>query len=136
MIEYKELEYDEEAILTLYECNGWTAYTSKKAFLLNGIQNSLDTIGAYQNGVLIGLIRIIGDKYTIIYIQDILILPNFQNQGIGTKLINQIVDKYSHVRQIVLMTDESKEQINFYEKNGFVKMVNQKVTGFVYKKGL
>lgn len=134
MITYKNLVYDEEAILSLYLKNGWTAYTTNKELLFNGIQNSLDTLGAYKSSILIGLIRIVGDNNTIIYIQDILVHPDFQHQGIGTELIKMIIEKHSHVRQIVLMTDQSQKQIGFYEKNGFVKMKNQNITGFVYKK--
>jgi ribosomal protein S18 acetylase RimI-like enzyme len=134
MITYQELIYDEKAILSLYLKNGWTAYTSNKELLFKGIKHSLYTLGAYQNNTLIGLIRVIGDKNTIVYIQDILVEPKCQHQGIGTILINSIVERYAHVRQIVLMTDQSKLQTDFYERNGFVSMRNQQVQGYVYKK--
>lgn len=63
------------------------------------IDNSLSVITAWENNKLIGLIRVIGDGYTIVYIQDILVHPNFQNKNIGTQLMTRILNKYKDVRQ-------------------------------------
>ena len=45
-----------------------------KIKLKNAINNSLKVLTAWDDEKLVGLIRVIGDGYTIIYIQDILIL--------------------------------------------------------------
>ena len=63
------------------------------------IDNSLSVITAWENNKLIGLIRVIGDGYTVVYIQDILVHPNFQNKNIGTQLMTRILNKYKDVRQ-------------------------------------
>lgn len=60
----------------------------------------------------------VGDNYTIIYIQDILVLQKYQGQGIGSKLLRLVLEKYKSIRQIVLMTDNTKNTVNFYRKNG------------------
>ena len=133
-ITYKELVYDEVAIMNLYLENEWYAYIKNKEKLLRGINNSLDLIGAYDDGLLVGLIRTVGDKETIIYIQDILILPNYHRLGIGTELMRQVIKKYDTVRQIVLMTDDRSEQKLFYESLGFVKYQDNKLVGFKLKK--
>ncbi len=134
MIVYKELIYDEEAILNLYLDNEWTAYTNKKEVLFAGIKNSLDLIGAYDNDILVGLIRTVGDLQTIIYIQDILVLKSYHRKKIGTKLMQIIIDKYPHVRQICLMTGQSNEQKLFYESLGFISYNDGEVVGFMIKK--
>ncbi len=69
--EYPEIRMDE--ILDLYDSVGWTAYTSDPATLEAGLQHSLLTLGAYEGTDLVGLIRVVGDGQTIVYIQDILV---------------------------------------------------------------
>ncbi|WP_431768822.1 hypothetical protein [Senegalia massiliensis] len=38
----------------------------------------------------------------------------------GTNLLNQILDKYKHVRQKVLLTNDSEETRGFYIANKFI----------------
>ena len=85
---------------------------------MRGIANSLDVISAWDEEKLVGLIRTIGDKETIIYIQDILVLKEYKRQGIGRHLMEQILEKYQDVRQIILLTDSEPEQKYFYESIG------------------
>ncbi len=133
-IKYKELLFNEESILALYLDNEWTNYTNNKGLLLEGIKNSLYSYGAYNNDLLIGLVRVVGDSNTIIYIQDILILKEYQNKGIGSILIKHIIYKYKSVRQIVLSTDNSLPQKAFYEKNGFQNYNDLNLVAFILKK--
>ncbi|XMB72046.1 GNAT family N-acetyltransferase [Mycoplasmatota bacterium WC30] len=134
MIEYMKLIYNEDAIIDLYLINEWYAYTNSKEVLLKGIKNSLDVYGAYDKDKLVGLIRTVGDRETIIYIQDILINQDYQRKGIGTKLINIIIDKYQHVRQIVLVTDQTQKQIEFYKSVGFIAIHENGGVAFKFKK--
>lgn len=86
---------------------------------------------AWDNPKLVGLIRIVGDSHTIIYIQDILVLKEYQSQGIGSKLLRLILEKYKSIHQIVLMTDNTKETISFYKKNGMVDTAEYNGVSFV-----
>ena len=86
---------------------------------------------AWDNPKLVGLIRIVGDSHTIIYIQDILVLKEYQGQGIGSKLLRLILEKYKSIHQIVLMTDNTKETISFYKKNGMVDTAEYNGVSFV-----
>lgn len=103
----------------LYNDVEWYAYTENLAVLQQALLQSLDVISAWDGDELIGLVRIVGDGLTIIYVQDILILNAYQNQGIATKLMDQILNNYKHVRQKVLLTEEAPDVRHFYEKNGF-----------------
>lgn len=108
-----------EQLERLYNDVGWYAYTQNIEILQKSIEQSLEVVSAWSDEELIGLIRIVGDGLTIIYIQDILILNAYQNQGIATQLMQQILNKYKDVRQKVLLTEEAPDVRHFYEKNGF-----------------
>lgn len=120
-----------EQIMNLYEDVEWYAYTKDRTRLKNAIDNSLKVITAWDNDKLVGLIRIVGDNHTIIYIQDILVLEEYQGQGIGSNLLNLTLEKYKSIRQIVLMTDNTKETISFYKKNGMVDTADYNGVAFV-----
>lgn len=108
-----------EDILFLYNDVGWTSYAKDRDVLMKSIENSLKVISVWDENLLVGLIRIVGDGYSIIYIQDILVLQKYQNKGVGKRLIESILDKYKNVRQKVLLTDKENKTISFYKKEGF-----------------
>ncbi|QTD43466.1 GNAT family N-acetyltransferase [Sporosarcina sp. Te-1] len=103
----------------LYNDVEWYAYTKDIAVLQQALLQSLDVISAWDGDELVGLIRIVGDGLTIIYIQDILVLNAYQNQGIATQLMQKALNKYKDVRQKVLLTEEAPDVRHFYEKNSF-----------------
>lgn len=111
-----------DQLIDLYNDVEWSSYTEDKMKLKNAIDNSLKVITAWDNERLVGLIRVVGDGCTIIYIQDILILKDYQGQGIGSHLLKLTLERYKDIRQILLMTDETEETINFYQKNGMKKI--------------
>ena len=106
-------------ILYLYNDVGWSSYTKNIDSLIKSIKNSLKVISVWDKDLLVGLIRVVGDGHSIIYIQDILILQKYQNGGIGKRLIEIILDKYKNDRQKVLLTDKEEKNILFYKKVGF-----------------
>ena len=110
---------DKEDLEKLYNDVQWFAYTIDLELLQQALLQSLEVISVWNGERLVGLIRVIGDGLTIIYIQDILVLNSYQNQGIATHLLQEVLKKYKDVRQKVLLTEEAPEVRNFYEKNGF-----------------
>ena len=108
-----------EQLERLYNDVEWYAYTEDLEGLQQALEQSLEVISVWNDEELVGLIRVVGDGLTIIYIQDILVLNSYQNQGIATQLIQQILNKYKNVRQKVLLTEEAPDVRCFYEKNGF-----------------
>ena len=109
-----------EKLERLYNDVQWYAYTQDLELLTHAISHSLDIISAWNGDKLVGLIRIVGDGLTIIYIQDVLVLNEYQNQGVGTQLMQQVLNKYKKVRQKVLLTEEAPDVRHFYEGNGFI----------------
>ncbi|MBR0356823.1 MAG: GNAT family N-acetyltransferase [Clostridia bacterium] len=111
--------YDETQILSLYESVGWTAYTDRPHVLRKGIENSLLCLAAFEGDRLIGLIRAVGDGQTVVLIQDILVHPGYQRQGVGTRLMKCVLERFKDVRQVQLLTDDTPKTISFYESLGF-----------------
>ena len=126
--EYKT--YDETEILGLYASVGWTAYTEQPESLRRGFEASLLVLAAYEDGALVGLIRVVGDGQTIVFVQDILVHPSCQRRGIGTALLKEVLKRYSHVRQIELTTDDTPKTRAFYESVGFRTMASLGCCGF------
>lgn len=120
MINYKEnVQVEKEDLEKLYSSVGWIAYTNNLDVLDKAMNNSLNVITAWDNEKLVGLIRVVGDNHTIIYIQDILVNPSYQNKKIGTRLMSKTLVKYKNVRQKTLLTEDSPDIRHFYEKFGF-----------------
>lgn len=115
----EDKQIDKEALKSLYEDVEWTAYTNDLDRLADALAHSLYVLSAWDNEDLIGLVRVVGDGLTIIYIQDILVLNSRQNQGIASELMRRVLEKYSDVRQKVLLTEEAADVRHFYEKHGF-----------------
>ena len=122
-----------EDVLPLYEAVGWTKYTTKPEMLEVAYKNSLHIIGAFNDDEkLIGVLRGVGDGASILFIQDILVYPEYQHQGIGTKLLQQTLEKYKNVYQIQLATDDSTKTVSFYESNGFTNLTSLNCVSFIY----
>ena len=131
-MEIKEYtEYNEKEIVRLYTEVGWTAYTDNLPILRRGFENSLLVLGAFENNELIGIIRVVGDGFTIVFVQDILILPNQQRKGVGSALLQEILDRYNNVRQIELATDNNPQTIAFYKSMGFNEFSELGCCGFM-----
>lgn len=114
--------YNESEILRLYASVGWTAYTRQPDVLQKGFENSLLTLAAYEEEQLMGIIRTVGDGHTIVFVQDILVFPKHQRKGVGSALLQTVLDRYRHVRQIELATDNTIKTIAFYKSMGFCEM--------------
>ena len=127
----KEYEsYHETEILNLYQSVGWTNYTNHPEMLKNAYAHSLKILGAYENEKLIGIIRVVGDDYSVIFIQDLLVSPEYQRQGIGTALLKQILQDYEHVYQTHLLTENTEKIIRFYQSLGFTMDTDMECRAF------
>ncbi len=108
-----------EEVLELYKSVGWVNYTNAPQMVENAYKNSLKIFGAYEQDKLIGFIRVVGDGYSIIYIQDIVVNPEYQRKGIGTALLNRVLEEFQDTYQKVLLTDDTEKTIQFYKSTGF-----------------
>ena len=130
-ITIKEYRFDREETLRLYESVGWTAYTAEPEKLQSAFENSLSVLGAFDGEKLLGIIRAVGDGASIVFIQDILVFPEYQRNGVGRALMNALLEKYRGVRQIELATDDVPETLEFYKALGFQEMSELGCVGFM-----
>lgn len=112
------IEYNHNEIINLYESVGWVNYIEYPQRLRKAYKNSLCVLAAYKDTELVGILRAVGDNATILFIQDIIVLPKYQRMGIGTKLIKSAMEKYKDVYQIELLTDDTEKTISFYKSVG------------------
>ena len=123
--------YNEKEILKLYSSVGWTAYTDEPQTLKQGFQNSLLVLAAYEGEELLGIIRVVGDGVTVVFIQDLLVFPEKQRNGVGTALVKAVLERYPVVRQIELTTDQTPETAAFYKSLGFSEFAKIGCCGFM-----
>lgn len=127
-------------LLALYDSVGWTAYTNEQTRdkLAQAIRNSTYVVTAWDGETLVGLARAISDDVAIFYLKDILIRPDYQRQGIATHLLRQCLERFDHVRNKVLLTDDEEKQLRFYEKMGYTNTKNSKIplNAFVQIRGV
>ncbi|WP_104087475.1 MULTISPECIES: GNAT family N-acetyltransferase [unclassified Cryobacterium] len=109
-------------LVGLYSSVGWTAYASDPDALVRAVEQSSYVLTASnEDGELVGLARVISDNATICYLQDILVSPRQQRAGLGKALVEKVLERYVHVRQKVLLTDDEPGQRAFYESLGFIE---------------
>ena len=123
--------YNEAEILPLYAQVGWTAYTQDPSALEQGFRHSLLVLAAYEQNALLGLIRVVGDGATVVLVQDLLVYPDRQRQGVGTALLKAVLERFSAVRQIQLVTDDTPKTIAFYRSLGFSDLASLGCRGFM-----
>lgn len=111
--------YDEGAVLALYAAVGWTNYTQRPEMLRRAFAGSLCTLCAYDGGRIAGLVRAVGDGASVLYVQDLLVLPEYQRRGLGGRLLRELLARYPDVYQTMLLTDDTPEHAAFYEHAGF-----------------
>ena len=97
-VNYKERIPSVEEFNMLTELVGWG--TGKNNIIEEALKNTLYSLCAYDGEKLIGYGRIIGDKTIFLYIQDIMVVLEYQGKRIGTGIMNEIleqIDKYKNV---------------------------------------
>ena len=104
---------------------GWR--THLEAAIEKGLPNTLYCVCAYADQELVGMARVVGDAGLAYYIQDVIVIPAYQRQGIGTQIMDQIM---LYLRQAIdqkatvgLQAAPGKEA--FYEKYGFARLPNE-----------
>ncbi|MCD8786413.1 GNAT family N-acetyltransferase [Staphylococcus gallinarum] len=121
----------EKELKELYHSVGWFNYLTDEFTLTKLLNQSSFFITVKDNEQLIGLIRVITDDISIVYIQDLIVLPAYQRHGIGSELLNQVLNSFQHIRQIVLLTDNEQTKRKFYEKSELFDVSQNNCLGFM-----
>lgn len=106
---------------------GWRAYP--EAVVAEALPRSLYGVCVYDGETLVGMARVIGDGGLAYYIQDVVVAPDYQGQGIGAQLMERVMAYITthagHNAVIGLMAAAGKEP--FYEKYGFTRRPTEKL---------
>ena len=92
----KDNQLDVNTYLDLRSKVGWKPLTKEQATM--AIKNSLLTVVAYDKDAPIGMGRIVGDGAVICYIQDLIVVPEYQGQGIGQAIIDSLIDYVKEIK--------------------------------------
>jgi len=110
-----------EEYLMLREAVGW----GEKDFesTETGLRNSLYSVCVFIGKEIVGCGRVVGDGGIYFYIQDIIVLPEFQEKGIGKRIMDAVMDyleAHAHPGAFIgLMAAEGASE--FYEQYGFTE---------------
>ena len=126
MISIKENIKNVEEFNLLYDAVGWGAYNKK--ITQKALDNTFYSVSIYDDNKIIGYGRIIGDAICFLYIQDIMVKPEYQGNKIGTMIMNKLLEKINEIKKenpdLRVYLGASKNREKFYEKFGFVKRID------------
>ena len=106
---------------------GWPTF--EEHLVQRGLANTLyGVIAIQEGGKVIAMGRIVGDDAIYLHIQDVIVRPEYQRQGIGNLIMNELLD---YIKQsagkntnVGLMCSKGRE--DFYRSFGFVDRPNEK----------
>lgn len=115
-----------EAIPNINEYNQLRAAVGLKLMedksTITGLNNSLKCISVFDDDKFIGMGRIVGDNGMVYVISNIFVMPEYQHQGIGYKIMSILIEYLENVStensQVILMARKGTE--DFYKKFGFL----------------
>ncbi len=122
MITVKENVLNVDEFNSLYDAVGWGAY--EREVSLKALQNTFYSVSIYDGDSIIGYGRLIGDGICFLYIHDVMVLPEYQSQKIGTMIMKNLLQKVSTVQKknpsLRLYLGASLGKEGFYRKFGFL----------------
>jgi len=110
-------------IIWLYRAEGWWSKETDDDELVDRIvAGSHCFLIVKKESEIIGMGRALSDGVSDAYIQDVTVKKNFRGQGIGTKIIQKLVERLHSdgLKWIGLIAEKNSHQ--FYEQLGFKKM--------------
>ena len=121
-----------EDVLHLYQAVGWTNYTNQPQMLEQALSHSLVIYVALDGDAVVGLIRLVGDGFSSVFVQDLIVLPTYQRQGIGSALMKQALGDFKGAYQVQLVTEQTEKNVGFYRSIGFETLSTYDCTGMIW----
>jgi GNAT superfamily N-acetyltransferase len=107
-----------DALVALYTSLGWSS-AEKPAELQAALANSHAVVTAWDGERLVGLGNAISDGHLVVYYPHLLVQPDYQRRGIGTKIVRRLQERYDGLHQQTVIADGGA--IDFYQKLGFTE---------------
>ena len=121
-----------EDVLHLYQAVGWTNYTNQPEMLEKSLAHSLAIYLARDGEEIVGLVRLVGDGFSSVFVQDLIVLPTYQRQGIGSDLMKEALGDYKNAYQVQLATEQTEKTLGFYRSLGFETLSTYDCTGMIW----
>ena len=115
----KEISVSIDDVLHLYQAVGWTNYTNQPQMLEQSLAHSLAICVARDDEEIVGLVRLVGDGFSSVFVQDLIVLPSYQRQGIGSDLMKEALGDFKDAYQVQLATEQTEKNVGFYRSMGF-----------------
>lgn len=127
MIIFRENTLDIQTYQELRASVGWKQLLPEQAE--TALRRSLFTVCAYDGECPVGMGRIVGDGVVIDYIQDLVVRPDVQSQGIGRQIIERLIRYVRETKledaEIMLCLMCAKGREEFYKKFDFIARPTQ-----------
>ena len=97
MVTLKENALDLEVYLMLRKAVGWKLLSNEQA--KKALDNSLYNVVAYVDDKPVAMGRIVGDGAVICYVQDLIVLPEYQKLKIGSQIMNKLEEYVTSIKE-------------------------------------
>ena len=128
----KETSVSIDDVLHLYQAVGWTNYTNQPQMLEQSLAHSLAIYVARDGEKIVGLVRLVGDGFSSVFVQDLIVLPSYQRQGIGSDLMKEALGDYKDAYQVQLATEQTEKNVGFYRSLGFETLSTYDCSGMIW----
>jgi len=112
----KTKEFDLDSLGKLYLSVGWKLGNDPHKLQISMI-NSHNVFSAWDGNKLVGIINCLSDGIATVYFNNLLVNPEYQGKGIGSALINMMLEEYKEYNKKILIAENGKTA--FYEALGF-----------------
>lgn len=120
---HQERQIDPQAVRELYTSVEW--WPERTRDQIAQVLASDIVVGAWDGEHLVGFARVISDHIFHAYIEDVMVHPNYQRQGIGQLLVSRLLEALPDIGTITLFCRE--KLVPFYETQGFRAFPSQVV---------
>ena len=70
--------------------------------------------------------------FSSVFVQDLIVLPSYQRQGIGGALMKEALGDFKDAYQVQLVTDQTEKTLGFYRSLGFETLSTFDCTGMIW----
>lgn len=122
---------DLRGVIHVYRANGWSHANDPTRLRIAIEHSSYSVVAVDGDDAVIGFARTLSDEAFAVYIADILVLPEFQGQGIGRRLTQALLDHYpvERLHHQVLIAERGAE--GFYTRLGMKPVGSFGLTAFI-----
>jgi len=114
---YKRIkEFNLLELKELFLSVGWNSGNYPEKLQIS-LKNLHSVFSAWDEEKLVGLISCLSDGIITVYLNNLLVKPEYQGNGIGTKLVNMVIEEYKNYEKKLLIAENTA--VGFYAKLGF-----------------